>query len=250
MNKFTGDLLRFNKHFALKTSENAIIASFYSTKPAVKRDDGEELREKIVQTERVSQLFRKPRVKKPQKPPFAKNLFIGKFDTDILTYPQLEKDELETLEGNLKPIGEFLKGKRNERFTKDLAKNLSDLCLLGLRVPVSSGGRELTLTETCKFNEIIAGCDFGRVLMCNEQFGVQALLKNGSEMLKAKYLPRLLSGELLSALCINEEGSVDPKFINTKAVRNPDGTWVCIFFLIRFLFILNCFYCYVDIKRP
>lgn len=235
MNKISRELLRFNKRLVLNTTEKAITSAFYSTKPAVSRNENDELREKIKETERVANLQRKPRVKKPQKPPFAKNLFIGKFDFDILTYPQLEKDELETLESNLKPVADFFNLKETaeiKTYSKEFAENLQNLCLFGLKAPVNVGGRELTHTEDCKFKEFISNHKLGRNLIYNEEFGIQAILKNGSKLLKAKYLRRLISGEL-SAFCIIEEGSYDPKSITTKAVKNADGSWVRKILLLR-----------------
>lgn len=229
MNKFSSELLRFNKRLVLNKTENALFSAFYSTKPAVKREASDDLREKIKQTERITNLYRKPRVKKPQKPPFAKNLFIGKFDVDMLTYPQLEKDELETLQANLKPIADFFQRKdiaATKQFTKEFARDLNDLSLFGLQAPVTVGGRELTYTETYKFNEIISKHALGRNLIFNDLFGIRVLLKNGSDRLKEKYLSRLISGESLATLCVYEDGNYDPKFLRTTARRNSDGSWV------------------------
>lgn len=230
MNKLFNDFIRFNKYVVLNKMEKAATCVLYSTKPAIKSNQNEELHEKIKQTERVTHLFKKPRVKEPQKPPFAKNLFIGKFDPDILTYPQLQKDELEALEGALKPVADVFNSKEMSEiktFSNEFTQTLYNLCLFGLRAPIKDGGRELTYTENCKFNEIIAGHELGRNLIANEQYGIQAILKNADDKLKTKYLPGLITGDLLSALCATEEGSYDPKHISTRAVRNPDGSWVC-----------------------
>lgn len=228
MNKLPRGFLRFNKRLMLSRAE---VCSFYSTKPAVKQDDSDrQLREKIEDTQRITHLFRKkPRVKKPQKPPFAKNLFVGKFDTDILTYPQLEKDELELLEANLKPVTDFFSSRNTNEiatFSNEFMDSLRRLYLFGLRAPATAGGRELTHTENCKFNEAISTHQLGWNLISNELLGIQAILKKGSDVLKAKYLPRLVSGEILTAFCAAEDGSYDPKFIQTRASQNPDGSWV------------------------
>lgn len=46
--------------------------------------------------------------KKKQKFPFAKNLFLGQFDHDVLTYPEvLDKERLQTLNELLAPIERF-----------------------------------------------------------------------------------------------------------------------------------------------
>jgi hypothetical protein len=60
--------------------------------------------------------------KKQQKFPFAKNLFLGKFDHDILTYPEvLDKERLQTLNEMVAPI---------ERFFADGDSFCTTLCLI------------------------------------------------------------------------------------------------------------------------
>lgn len=229
MNKLTKATVLYSKISKLHKLEAYGISSWYSTKPAVKEAKSRDLREKIKETERISIMFRKPRIKKPQKPPFVKNLFLGKFDTDILTYPQLEKDELEALEANIKPVSDFFNDpeiRQTKTFSREFLANIGKLRVIGLKTPVTEGGRELTHTESCRFSEIIAGQELGQVLFANEQLGVQTLLKNGSDDLKRKYLGRLMSGELLCALCVLEEGNCDPNLMKTQALRNADGSWV------------------------
>jgi len=47
-------------------------------------------------------------VKTKQKSPFAKDLFLGKFDHDVLTYPEvLDKERLQTLGELVAPIERF-----------------------------------------------------------------------------------------------------------------------------------------------
>jgi hypothetical protein len=49
-----------------------------------------------------------PVKKKEQKFPFVKNLFLGVFDHDVLTYPEvLEKERLQTLSEMVEPIERF-----------------------------------------------------------------------------------------------------------------------------------------------
>jgi len=48
-----------------------------------------------------------------KRPSFVKELFLGNFDTTVLTYPEvLDKDRLETLHEMLKPIERFYEEKR------------------------------------------------------------------------------------------------------------------------------------------
>jgi len=48
----------------------------------------------------------------PKKPSFAKQLFAGKFDTDVLTYPEvLQKEEHETLHQMVDLVEKFVEEK-------------------------------------------------------------------------------------------------------------------------------------------
>ncbi|MCL4132647.1 UNVERIFIED_CONTAM: hypothetical protein GTU68_037315, partial [Idotea baltica] len=77
--------------------------------------------------------------KKPQKPPFAKNLFLGKFDRDILTYPEvLNRDRHEMLHEMIDPIEKFFReevdSKRIDaeaRIPPETLQGLKDLGLYG-----------------------------------------------------------------------------------------------------------------------
>lgn len=51
----------------------------------------------LKQYERLTNITKRMRQKKPQRSPFVKNLLIGKFDTEILVYPQLENEECDYL---------------------------------------------------------------------------------------------------------------------------------------------------------
>jgi acyl-CoA dehydrogenase family protein 9 len=57
----------------------------------------------------VSKTAEPPSVKKKQqKSAFVKNLFLGKFDHDVLTYPEvLDKERLQTLSELVAPIERF-----------------------------------------------------------------------------------------------------------------------------------------------
>src|SRR3546814_1474148 len=44
--------------------------------------------------------------------------------------------------------------------------------------------------------------------------------------MKARYLPRLASGEMIAAFCLTEAGAgSDAASVRTKAARNDDGSW-------------------------
>lgn len=204
---------------------------YYSIKPAVKRDDQEDtIQQSIRDTEKITHIPQKKKPKKPQREPFVKNLLVGRFDVEMLTYPQLEKDELEKLNANLKPVDDYFNRTdvlQTKTLTDDFKQSLNNLSLFGLRTSYVYGGRDLNITETCKFNEIISQHKLKRTLMYNDQFCIQCIQKLGSDKLKNKYLPRLVAGNIISAFCVAESDSVDIEDLKTKAVSSHDGMWVC-----------------------
>jgi acyl-CoA dehydrogenase family protein 9 len=57
--------------------------------------------------------------------------------------------------------------------------------------------------------------------------GIKALLLYGTEEQKARYLPRLATGELIAAFALSEPGAgSDAQSLHCTARRDPDGSWV------------------------
>lgn len=216
-------LLRYNL-------EKCVYLRSSSTKPAIKEETTEDsITEAIKTADRLTQIPPKKRIKKPQREPFMKNVFLGKFDRDILTYPELEKEELDRLNASLEPVKNFFDRKdvkQTKALTTKFKDELINLKLFGLRAPFDLGGKDLNVTEACRIQEIISEHPSKRSLIYNEQFCIQALLKWGSEDLKTKYLPLLTSGMIKSAFCMAEPQEGDPQDFKTTATRSPDGTWI------------------------
>jgi alkylation response protein AidB-like acyl-CoA dehydrogenase len=121
---------------------------------------------------------------------------------------------------------------RLEQKDWELARSLilrcGELGLLGPDVPEAYGGVELD-----KVSSVIVGEAVGRVASFATTFGAQAglaitpLLCFGTEEQKKRYLPRLVSGEIVGAYALSESGSgSDALGARAKAVRQPDGSFV------------------------
>ena len=210
---------------------NTITARSNSTQSAnvvVKEDPSDELLRTI---EQIQSVKTKEITKKPQRPPFAKNLFLSKFDTEILTYPEvLSSKHVSELENDIKPVEEFLKVSKYDGQRKISAfylNNLKKLKLLGLRAPYTDGGRQLSVTESCRLSEIISE-NTGRIgITHNENLGIQTILKFGTEAQKKKYLSKLIDGKTVSAFGLWENYR-GPRLFNTTAKLSEDKkTWVC-----------------------
>ena len=111
---------------------------------------------------------------------------------------------------------------------RTLIRRSGELGLLGTDVPESLGGVELD-----KVSAIIVGESVGHTASFATTFGAQTglaitpLLCFGSDELKAKYVPDLVSGAILGAYALSESGSgSDALGAKARATRQPDGSFV------------------------
>src|ERR1051325_2936434 len=106
-----------------------------------------------------------------------------------------------------------------------LLDKAAELCLLGLNVPEQYGGFEKDfVTGMLSTEEIGAGHSFAVALAAHTGIGTLPILYYGNEAQKAKYIPKLASGEWKACYCLTEPGSgSDANSGKTKAVLSPDG---------------------------
>ena len=110
---------------------------------------------------------------------------------------------------------------------RQLIERAGALGLLGTDVPEALGGVGLD-----KLSAIVVGEAIGANASFSTTFGAQTglviipLLCFGTPAQQQKYLPRLVTGEIIGAYCLSESGSgSDALGARTKATRLPDGTW-------------------------
>ena len=111
---------------------------------------------------------------------------------------------------------------------RTLVQRSGELGLLATDVPDAYGGLDLD-----KVSSVIVGEAVGRCASFATTFGAQTglaitpILCFGTEAQKQKYLPRLVSGELIGAYSLSESGSgSDALGARAKATRQPDGSFV------------------------
>ncbi|KAI9555608.1 hypothetical protein GHT06_018123 [Daphnia sinensis] len=175
-------------------------------------------------------------VKKLQRPPFGKNLFIGKFDTEVLAFPEvLDKERLQTLEELVAPVEKFFESIDSKKIDaegkipKETYDGLKALGLFGQQIPTEYGGLGFNATEFARLAEITAlDASVAVSLAAHQSIGLKGLLIAGNEEQKAKYLPRLATGEWTAAFCLTEPSSgSDAASVQTKATLSDDGDhWI------------------------
>lgn len=110
----------------------------------------------------------------------------------------------------------------------DILQEMKDLGLFGLTIPEEYGGLGLTMEE-----EILVAIALGRtspafrsVMGTNNGIGSAAVVFNGTEEQKQKYLPKYASGEWISCFCLTEpDAGSDAASLKTTA-RLEDGYYV------------------------
>jgi alkylation response protein AidB-like acyl-CoA dehydrogenase len=111
---------------------------------------------------------------------------------------------------------------------RTLVQRCGELGLLGTDVPEALGGVELD-----KASSIVVGEAVGRSASFAATFGAQTglaitpLLCFGTDDQQKRYVPRLVSGELVGAYALSESGSgSDALGAKARATRQPDGSYL------------------------
>src|ERR1041384_6031076 len=109
--------------------------------------------------------------------------------------------------------------------TRKLMKKATELDLLRLEVPPQYGGLGLDLISASYVGEQIAiNPSFGGSLGAHTSIGTLPLVYFGTDEQKARYLPRLASGELIGAYALTEpQSGSDALAARTSATLTADG---------------------------
>ncbi len=107
----------------------------------------------------------------------------------------------------------------------ELLRKAADLGFLGLTVPEEYGGLGQDFLTGMLFTEKMGPShSFAVALLAHTGIGTLPILYFGTPEQKAKYLPKIVSGELFAAYCLTEPGSgSDALGARTKATPSADG---------------------------
>jgi acyl-CoA dehydrogenase family protein 9 len=167
----------------------------------------------------------------------AKNLLAGRIVEDnLFPYPRLREKDREVLGMMLEAIDEFLAPRREDfkRWDRDAAQpaefiqGLRDLGLFGLIIPEAEGGLGLSnagyarvLSQTSSHDSSVS-----LTIGAHSSIGMKGILLFGTPEQRARYLPKLATGEMIAAFCLTESGAgSDAASIRARAEKGADGTW-------------------------
>ena len=168
---------------------------------------------------------------------FMRALCMGVIEEEVLLpFPVMADKEGETLRAIFESLKQFL-GNRDKDFRAwDLAgelpasmlEELRQFGLFGLVLPEDAGGLGLgstaysrTLQELSRYDGSVAA-----TVGAHSSIGLRGLLLFGTPEQRARFYPKLATGEMIAAFCLTEPGAgSDAASIKTTAVRDGDD-WV------------------------
>src|SRR5512138_1755733 len=168
---------------------------------------------------------------------FMRSLCLGQIEEEILVpFPEPTVAEKETLHATLGMLKSMLAAKEKELRAWDekgempaaFVQELRDAGLFGLVIPEAHGGLGFGATAYSRVLQEISHYD-GSIAVtvgAHSSIGMRGLLLFGTEEQKARFLPKLATGEMIAAFCLTEPGAgSDAAAIKTTAVRDGDA-WV------------------------
>ena len=111
--------------------------------------------------------------------------------------------------------------------SRALIKKCGELGLLGVGAPEQYGGLDLDKVSSLVVVERVArSASFATTFGGQANLSVLPIVLFGTEGQKAKYLPRLIAGEIIGAYALSESGSgSDALAAKTRATKQADGSW-------------------------
>lgn len=116
--------------------------------------------------------------------------------------------------------------KKDWNLARSLVKQAADLGLIGANIPEEYGGLGLDQTSGALIGENIGrSASFATTLGAESGIGLLPIIYFGTDEAKKKYLPRIASGELITAYALTEAGSgSDAMAAKATAKLSADGT--------------------------
>lgn len=168
---------------------------------------------------------------------FMRSLCFGEIEESLLVpYPKQKKEEIETLNTVFTSIASWLKDKDQDfrkwdvagDFPPEFLQEIREMGLFSLIIPEEFGGLGLSNSAYSRTLQELARYDASLAITvgAHSSIGMRGLYLFGSPEQKAKYFPKLATGEMIAAFCLTESGAgSDAAAIKTRAVLDGND-WV------------------------
>lgn len=165
-----------------------------------------------------------------------KSAFFGAIaDGLIFPYPEMAASEVDQLHLVLGSVRKFFAAHVDSKtidqtgsIPENVLAGIKELGLCGMLVPQTHGGVGFSMSAYARVMEDIGGLDgsLAVTLGAHQSIGYKGLLLFGTDAQKAKYLPRLATGEMMAAFALTEPSAgSDAAAIRTQAELQADGSY-------------------------
>ena len=168
------------------------------------------------------------------RPSFAKGLYLGRFDIDLIhPHPRADADDdarADEFLAKLQTVVDGIDGERIEREAKipdETYKALADIGAFGMKIPREYGGLGLSMTAYGRALMLVGSANpsIGALLSAHQSIGVPEPVKLvGTPEQKQKFLPRCAAGAISAFLLTEPDVGSDPARMGSTAVLSDDGT--------------------------
>jgi acyl-CoA dehydrogenase family protein 9 len=168
---------------------------------------------------------------------FAKSLALGEIHEELVfPYPLPDEAEAAKVRGLIEGFRDYAAQHIDSReidrtgtISDEVYRHLGDLGIMGLYVDERYGGQGLSSTGYARVFEAIGQVDGSLTigLGVHQSIGLKGIHMFGTDEQKERFLPDLATGRKLAGFALTEpEAGSDAYNIQTRAVRQPDGSWV------------------------
>jgi len=128
------------------------------------------------------------------------------------------------LETEVFPVADRIDA-QEEGLMRSLLEKSGELGLLGITIPEEYEGFGQNFITTMYSSEVLgAGYSYAVAYSCHTGIGTLPILYYGNDEQRARYIPKLATGEWIGAYCLTEPGAgSDANSGTTKAVLSEDG---------------------------
>ena len=167
-------------------------------------------------------------------PSFISQLCFGSIEEDqILPYPKMKDGDQEVFKNIRGSIEQLLKPHEKDfrewdakgEMPASFLEEMKQFGLFSLLIPEAFGGMNLSTTAYSRTLQELATYD-GSVAVtvgAHSSIGMRGLLLFGTDEQKARWCPKLATGEMIAAFCLTEPGAgSDAASIKTTAVADGD----------------------------
>lgn len=192
-----------------------------------------EVKERVVTAQDARALAEESRISEDRRPGFAKGLYMGSYNLDLIR-PQpadpeeavRERDFLDRLEAFCRTLdGQVIE--TTGVIPDEYLRGLTDLGVFGMKIPRRYSGLGLSLLAYGRALMLLGSVhpSLGALVSAHLSIGVPEPVKVfGTDEQKEKYLPRCAAGAISAFLLTEPDVGSDPARMRATAVLSGDGT--------------------------